>query len=432
MIRKIIRTLIYFIFIIHWLKTCNLTHKFYGFINPFSLFSASTILIEDVAFALMFFIILALIFLGRLRIDKKVMWALLIFFASGVMLLAYSFSLGNNDLLAHFRLYAFCFMGIAFWFSFTKWRHLLNFVRVIVVIFCIDTWIAFIHNITSLYVSKVYLNEMLTPFGVILSVMILKCKRRFSFLYYAVLCTAPLTVLNILLSGSRSTYLYIGVFMTLIFIMNFKRIKSIVCEIKNPIRFTGITMFILLVTAVLGFMINYDFIQQFQKNIYKAYNIESTAYARMVAWKILLGRISERPFLGHGLGAKGAGIGKRISDGINPNRKGVLMGSAHNALLILTYQIGGIGIIVLGLFLYHMLWQIRKTRKFLPDGFKFISNIMISGIVAYLCEVSFHPLGPSFHYYLWYYLGIIIAVLRISRDHETLRSNSYLAQESRC
>ena len=411
---KIVRALIILIFISHWLKTCNITRPFYDLINPFDGLGVSLILLEDVLFAIIF--VLVVIWFAKYKrciIEKGMMRELFMFFGAGFMLLVYAFILGNDDLLANFRLFAFSFLGMAFWWSFKIRKHLLCWTRIIVVIFAIDQLITLINfqihpNIPS---KHLYYNEMLAPLGIVLSCYILRFKRLFPRLYYVILPLQGVAVFNMCIYGSRSTYVYFVFFVFFMICFSTKKLNLKLFKKSNIVRtIVGMAIIILVVSFFVKKQ-NIQLVDRVEKQIVSAYKLEGTASARLVAWDILLKRINERPIMGRGLGGKGDGIGLRIYK--DSGKKGLFIGSAHNAWLILMYQIGVVGIAIIALFFFRLFKVVQKEKVFMTDELDFYVNLIVSGFGAFIIEISFHPLGPGTYYYLWFYLGSIIAVVKI-------------------
>jgi len=412
---KLVKFILGLIFLLFSLRTCQITRSFYDLINPFTTISFSLILLEDVLFlVLSLLVVLWFVRNRKLTIEKGIMSELILFFCAGLLLLFYAFMLGNADLFANFRLFALTFLGLAFWWSFKTRRHLFIWTKLILCIFIIDTIITLINFQCNPHVPSkhLYYNELLAPLGLVMSCFVIRYKRLFPRLYYIILPIIGIAIFNMLLYGSRSTYAYCLVFLSFMSCFYIRHFNFKLIQKSNIMRMGIVFVTVTIVIAIFTGIQDVQLINNVEKQVSRAYKLEGTARVRLVAWDILIKRIAEKPIMGRGLGGKGDGIDIRFYK--ESGRKGLYIGSAHNAWLILMYQIGAVGMIIIGLFIFRLFRIILKEKSKMTNIHNFYLSLILSGFGAFLIEVSFHPLGPNTFYYFWFYLGTAIAAVKIN------------------
>lgn len=188
-------------------------------------------------------------------------------------------------------------------------------------------------------------------------------------------------------SGSRSVFLGISFMLITYIIWNFIAANKILFKLY----FGAIISFIISYTLV------YPNLHRLITDFYKlqSFVIKHTGKAiysgRNRIWEILLDKIYEKPFLGHGAGTL-------ASEFIGTDQ------SSHNLYLEITLQVGVIGLILFFLFLYN-LWKVFWDNRY-NKTVKLSASFFIAVLVHQINEVLLIKSSVSINFMLWMAFGI--------------------------
>jgi len=411
--RKFLLALIYAIVLFKWLEVFEPATELYVSLNPAAGLGGSTILIEDLLVVLLSFIVV-----GDLSLKRSLwtfLWPLLkpilVFLAIGFFFLGYSILLkGAGDVLANFRLFALGVLGVGAAIAFRNENNLYRFLIFIIVIWFIDSSYQYYLRWEEggwLYFGKgyVYVNRMYGALGFIASLAILHAKRSSRPVKACVGIALMLYLVTLMLDGARGPILCVILATGIFMLLEGVRLKRLLV--------TGTLVGLIMLVF---FSYNSERTLDTVRSMQDLYQISGSVYARWVAWDILFQRFMESPILGHGLGNHGDAIDLFIQQ--HAGDLVLYIGSAHNAHLVFLYKIGLLGVLS---YIALALILARRAAKSVVGKSSFLrsaGHAAVAGVVAYFLYAATSPLGPSFHYYFWFYLSLLTAVITISRRQE--------------
>ena len=365
-------------------------------------------MIEDILF--IFVVILTSYEIGMNKILRKIISPIsspiYIYIFIGLCFLFYSsMIMQNNNLLSDFRLYAFSFIGLGFSISFHKKKHLTQFIIFIVFFWSIDVLYSYSDRVISggLFAlgKRYYINRLFQTFGFILAIYLFQIKVLKGWYKIYLFVAIVIFLINSTLEITRATYLYLIIFSSIfLFLRGHLTIRNVIIM--------GINSFLL-----------YSFF--FSGQIYEIYSqisdvihLTGSVYTRYIGWQILFDRIMAHPFIGHGFGAEGSGIDLRIFEYIG-DEKGVFLGTAHNAHLIMVFYIGFVGFLSYSVLSCYFIY--KASKKLIPkdETYILLYQITAAGIPAFYFQTATQPISVSFHLYFWFYLIFLIAAITIPK-----------------
>lgn len=419
--RKVITFLLYAIVFFHWFGIFEPTRELYASINPASGISGSLILIEDLLVVLLGFFSIVTLMTNRSlwKLLEPVLYPIFIFMAIGFFLLVYSISMkGLGDLLGDFRLFAFAVMGIGAAIAFRSEKDIYRFITFILVIWFVDVgyqgFLRWVGEGEFLFgKGKVYVNRMYGFLGFVITPAILLSKRSSEALKIGTGIVLAVYLIIIMLDLTRGVWLAV-----MLSIAVFSVFEAV--SVKRALAFgTAFTFAYIFLSMVFSGSSYGDITVFFPRGLESIYKIGGTAYVRWVAWKILFDRFLQNPILGHGFGAGGSGIDLTFIQFIG--QRGLFIGTAHNAHLILLYYIGSVGVMSYIVFTVNLVRKAIRSTDYNSSFLKIVSHLAIAGMAGFFLHMATTPLGPSFHYYFWFYLILLIAVISASRWQKALQ-----------
>lgn len=139
---------------------------------------------------------------------------------------------------------------------------------------------------------------------------------------------------------------------------------------------------------------------------------DSSFVVRVKDYHHLLNAISEKPFWGWGIGSTGpVGVRFNVSGAVN----------SHNYYLMLTYELGLIGLLLWGGMIVASAGQAWKVARGLPDGaLKAVAAAIFAILVLMAADSLLGTIYEAFplDLYFWILLGTLIAIPRIKRHNE--------------
>lgn len=407
--KDLIRSTLYLIVFFHWLYFFPHAEIIYSFLNPGSLIPGATILIEDfLALGLgMFILVYMVVSKSLIKTTFPVLIPTGLFFAVGGLFFVISIlGKGTHNLLADFRLFFFGIFAIGSFIAIDSFIHLKKFLAFIVLIWIVEILFSygdrFVQGGALAFGKQYYISRLYQPFGALIAVYLMSESKSIFVKYFLVVILA-IFFLNVLLESTRATWMYLIV-------------AGIFYSVLNRVAFKHFGL--VLVILIVGFGLVLGTIgQEIVLSAQEAITLSGSAFFRLYAWQVLFERILDKPLLGHGLGAEGAGIDMVLTERFGG--KGNFIGTAHNAHLILMYHIGIIGVIS---YLWYAGHLCRKCMREVgrSHDLRKISSVVMAGLAGFMMQTFTQPLTISFHYYFWYYLMLVASIIAVSRKRVSL------------
>jgi len=345
--------------------------------------------------------------------------------------------------------------GIAFFMIFFNAVQSEKFIKKIVVLPCISTFISLVFGLYQHFGNMKFGNNPISinqglinatfkdalSFGAFLA-MIIPLTLGVCFAFKGIIrlfsfSIALFSLYMVLFSGSKSGFLSIMISLILFLILssiitlNLIKARSISFKKTNWATFLII---LLVITTLLGGIRFKNYLNKELatsrtllkvKSLFKQENLKSIFYGRAdTLWKMAISMIKDYPLSGVGIGGyiiEVSNYSKLYATDVTPE-------SAENYILQVGSELGLIGIFLVLCILWEIIKQVRRSYLKIPstDNYKFILIGAIAGIISFLLIIQTHTFIGSYEikYTFWLLVGIVFCLGRFGKGR-----NENLAQK---
>jgi len=366
-------------------------------------YSGYNVLIEDALIVGLFFLVILNFIQGGANRIKGIIVPITLFFLLGVLLFINSVLMkGMDNIFSDFRIYFFVFFGISSVLAFRDRSQVFRLLSFILTLWFVGLAYQYYDRVDMggwLFFAKgqSYKYAWFDYFGFVVAIGFIFSSCKIGKLMRLLIHLGIfLYLLTGILEMSRGIWLATSVFIFLYTFMNIKRSGK-----RAFLYIFFLACFVAIIYTLSSF-----------KQINDILTISGTAYTRLEAWKILLDRVLDYPLIGHGFGAKGVEINMVIKE--YASHRGIYIGTAHNAHLIMAYHIGFVGVLsyvaLSGLLMYKTI-KIGNYDKFSVS----MQYAVLAGFCGWYLSSMTTPLGPNFSYHYWFYTILLMIFYSLNR-----------------
>jgi len=340
--------------------------------------------------------------------------------------------------------------GIAFFMILFNAVQSEKFIKKIVVLLCISTFISLVFGLYQRFGDMKFGNNPISinqglinatfkdalSFGAFLA-MIIPLTLGVCFAFKGIIRLFSFSIVlfsfyMVLFSGSKSGFLSIIIslilflILSLIITLNLIKARSISFKKTNWATFLII---LLVITTLLGGIrfknyLNKELVDSQTlsrvKSLFKQENLKSIFYGRAdTLWKMAIPMIKDYPLSGVGIGGyiiESSNYSKRYATDIGTPE------SAENYILQVGSELGLIGVILVLWILWEIIKQVRRSYLKIPstDNYKFVLIGAIAGIVSFLLIIQTHTFIGSYEikYTFWLLVGIVFCLGRTGEERD--------------